>query len=198
MWTPILPNVPSLPKSQVKWQDRRFFSPPEVYRAVSLLRRPSRPAPSPAHTRNPGDVTVGFDYLIPRWTVIDPAVKEDFEALGRLGRGAFTIDSRDDADRLWVVRYASPSLPPTYVLYDHTTRTTCLIFETLPALDGYALAATPAGIAFTPDLYACAVDIVGPENNLDFVGRVEEFLARYLGGRAEPWREVPGSSAEVR
>ena len=37
-----------------------------------------------------------------------------------------------------------------------------------------------------------------PENNLDFVGRVEEFLARHLGGRAEPWREVPGSSAEVR
>ncbi len=36
------------------------------------------------------------------------------------------------------------------------------------------------------------------ENNLDFFGRVEEFLAKHLGGRAEPWREVPGSSAELR
>ncbi len=35
------------------------------------------------------------------------------------------------------------------------------------------------------------------ENILDFYGRVEEFLSKYLGGRAEPWKAVPGSSAEV-
>ena len=32
----------------------------------------------------------------------------------------------------------------------------------------------------------------------DFMGRVDEFLARYLGGRMEPRVEIPGSSAEVR
>jgi dipeptidyl aminopeptidase/acylaminoacyl peptidase len=37
-----------------------------------------------------------------------------------------------------------------------------------------------------------------PENIQDFNGRVEEFLARHLGGRAEPWRAVKGSSAELR
>jgi dipeptidyl aminopeptidase/acylaminoacyl peptidase len=36
------------------------------------------------------------------------------------------------------------------------------------------------------------------ENNVDFFGRVEEFLALHLGGRKQPWREVPGSSAEKR
>jgi len=36
------------------------------------------------------------------------------------------------------------------------------------------------------------------ENNMDFFGRVEEFLARHLGGRKEPWKSVPGSSVEVR
>jgi dipeptidyl aminopeptidase/acylaminoacyl peptidase len=36
------------------------------------------------------------------------------------------------------------------------------------------------------------------ENNLDFFGRVEEFLALHLGGRKQPWTPVPGSSAEVR
>jgi dipeptidyl aminopeptidase/acylaminoacyl peptidase len=36
------------------------------------------------------------------------------------------------------------------------------------------------------------------ENNLDFFGRAEEFLSKYLGGRAEPWEAVPGSSAQVR
>ncbi len=37
-----------------------------------------------------------------------------------------------------------------------------------------------------------------PENRLDFYGRVEPFLARHLGGRAEPFAEVKGSSAQVR
>ncbi len=37
-----------------------------------------------------------------------------------------------------------------------------------------------------------------PENSLDFFGRVEEFLAKHLGGRAEPWKKMEGSSAELR
>lgn len=37
-----------------------------------------------------------------------------------------------------------------------------------------------------------------PENQIDFYGRVEEFLAKHLGGRAEPWKKIKGSTAEVR
>ncbi len=37
-----------------------------------------------------------------------------------------------------------------------------------------------------------------PQNILDFLGRAEEFLAKYLGGRFEPWTKIEGSSAEVR
>ena len=37
-----------------------------------------------------------------------------------------------------------------------------------------------------------------PENNLDFYGRAEEFLAKCLGGRVEPWIEIKGSTAEIR
>jgi dipeptidyl aminopeptidase/acylaminoacyl peptidase len=37
-----------------------------------------------------------------------------------------------------------------------------------------------------------------PQNNLDFYGRIEEFLAKHLGGRAEPWKKIAGSTAEVR
>jgi dipeptidyl aminopeptidase/acylaminoacyl peptidase len=36
------------------------------------------------------------------------------------------------------------------------------------------------------------------ENNLDFYGRVEEFLAKHLGGRAEPWKKIAGATAELR
>jgi dipeptidyl aminopeptidase/acylaminoacyl peptidase len=37
-----------------------------------------------------------------------------------------------------------------------------------------------------------------PVNRLDFYGRVDEFLAKYLGGRSEPWTEVKGANVEVR
>ena len=37
-----------------------------------------------------------------------------------------------------------------------------------------------------------------PNNRLDFYGRVDEFLAKHLGGRMEPWQEIKGSSASVR
>ena len=37
-----------------------------------------------------------------------------------------------------------------------------------------------------------------PENDLDFYGRVEEFLAKHLGGRAEPWKKIAGATAELR
>jgi len=36
------------------------------------------------------------------------------------------------------------------------------------------------------------------ENNRDFYGRAEEFLMKHLGGRAEPWQAVEGSTADVR
>ncbi len=36
------------------------------------------------------------------------------------------------------------------------------------------------------------------QNTLDHMGRIEEFLAKHLGGRAEPFQKIPGSSAERR
>src|SRR5262249_52944196 len=39
---------------------------------------------------------------------------------------------------------------------------------------------------------------IRPENNLDFYGRVEAYLAQNLGGRAQPWRAQPGSRVEIK
>jgi dipeptidyl aminopeptidase/acylaminoacyl peptidase len=36
------------------------------------------------------------------------------------------------------------------------------------------------------------------ENKLDFYGRMEEFLAKYLRGRCEPWEKIPGTSVQVK
>lgn len=37
-----------------------------------------------------------------------------------------------------------------------------------------------------------------PENQIDFYGRIEEFLTKHLGGRAESWKKIDGATAEVR
>ena len=37
-----------------------------------------------------------------------------------------------------------------------------------------------------------------PENQMDFYGRVEEFLGKHLGGRVEPWKKIEGTTAEIR
>jgi dipeptidyl aminopeptidase/acylaminoacyl peptidase len=37
-----------------------------------------------------------------------------------------------------------------------------------------------------------------PEDQFDFYGRVEEFLARHLGGRAEPWKKITGATGELK
>src|SRR6266536_182691 len=37
-----------------------------------------------------------------------------------------------------------------------------------------------------------------PENQFDFYGRGEEFLAKHLGGRAVPGKKIPGATGEQR
>jgi hypothetical protein len=39
--------------------------------------------------------------------------------------------------------------------------------------------------------------LIREANRLDFYNRVEQHLAKHLGGRAEPAASVPGSSAQV-
>ncbi|NOT34876.1 MAG: S9 family peptidase [Candidatus Eisenbacteria bacterium] len=37
-----------------------------------------------------------------------------------------------------------------------------------------------------------------PANATDFAARIERFLATHLKGRAEPWKDTPGTSAQIR
>ena len=37
-----------------------------------------------------------------------------------------------------------------------------------------------------------------PESNLDFYGRVQEFLAKHHSGLTEPWKEIPNATAGLR
>ena len=37
-----------------------------------------------------------------------------------------------------------------------------------------------------------------PQNRLDFYGRADVFLAKYLGGRAEPFSPIDGATAALK
>lgn len=41
-------------------------------------------------------------------------------------------------------------------------------------------------------------NFVRPENNLDLFGRVEEFFAQNLGGRAQPWQAQAGARVQIK
>ena len=74
------------------------------------------------------------------WTVIDRAVSKDFDAIRKIQPGDFTIASRDDADKTWVVGFTRDDGPYAYYSYDRGTGKATLLFHTRPVLLDYQLA----------------------------------------------------------
>jgi dipeptidyl aminopeptidase/acylaminoacyl peptidase len=74
------------------------------------------------------------------WTVIDPEVKADFEALAMLFDGDFSVVNRDDRDATWLVAYDSDRGPIRYYAWDRTARKGTFLFTARPKLEGLALA----------------------------------------------------------
>ena len=88
-------------------------------------------------THLPQIVTVPTDRNA--YLVCDPAVEADVAALRSLDRGDFSITSRDDADELWTVEFLRDDGPTAYYLYQRSTRTGTLLFESQPQLNDYEL-----------------------------------------------------------
>ena len=74
------------------------------------------------------------------WTLLDPSLQADFEALASIRDGDWNIDSRDLADTTWIVSYLLDDGPVYYYLYDRATKTATLLFSNQPALEEYTLA----------------------------------------------------------
>jgi dipeptidyl aminopeptidase/acylaminoacyl peptidase len=84
---------------------------------------------------------VSFNYLKNEWRVLDPAVKDDFAALARIGRGEFYLGERDRADSKWLVTMVADDGPVSYHLYDRASKKAELLFVSRPELNQYKLAA---------------------------------------------------------
>jgi dipeptidyl aminopeptidase/acylaminoacyl peptidase len=83
---------------------------------------------------------VGFCYLKPRWQVIDPSVKKDYELLLEGDKGIFHITARTNDDTKWMVMYSADVMPARYYLYDRPSGKLTHLFDELPELADYTLA----------------------------------------------------------
>lgn len=73
------------------------------------------------------------------WTVVDPSIADDFEALRRIRPGQFGVVSRDWADRQWVVACSSDTGPTHFYLYQRETKKAQFLMSTQPKLDAFEL-----------------------------------------------------------
>jgi dipeptidyl aminopeptidase/acylaminoacyl peptidase len=75
-----------------------------------------------------------------RWEVVDPSIKDDFEAIAKLSDGDFYVVNRDDADKHWLVAFTSDRGPIRYYAWDRAAKKGTFLFVHQPKLEGLALA----------------------------------------------------------
>lgn len=83
---------------------------------------------------------VEFDYLKPRWEVIDADIEADFKYLRGVADGNLSIGGRTQADDRWIVAYEPDDGPTVFYLYDREPRRAERLFVTRPELSDYRLA----------------------------------------------------------
>jgi dipeptidyl aminopeptidase/acylaminoacyl peptidase len=81
-----------------------------------------------------------FDPGRMRWTVVDPSIQADFDAIAKIAAGDFTVVDRDLADQTWIVSFESDRAPVRYYSWDRASRKAVFLFSTRPKLDHAALA----------------------------------------------------------
>ncbi|MBA2435867.1 MAG: hypothetical protein H0V54_12445 [Chthoniobacterales bacterium] len=146
---------------------------------------------------------VEFDYSAPRWVFLDPKIKADFETIGQLlveHHGALAPARRRLRSRREIE-------PRSLAALSRRQDSRSLAHRAGPERSaGHDLEREWNGEGLREAkrevIYVLYPDeghgFARPENNRDFYGRVEEFLAKHLGGRAEPWKKVEGATAELR
>ena len=93
--------------------------------------------------RNPRDQHVqaaAFDYMIPEWRAIDPAVAADLKYLSALQPGVFLVSSKDMSDNKWAIWYFTDNGPTSFYLYDRPAHKARLLFQDRPELALHKLA----------------------------------------------------------
>jgi dipeptidyl aminopeptidase/acylaminoacyl peptidase len=91
---------------------------------------------------------VAFEKDRLEWVVLDESIRADFDYIRTLHRGDFSVSSRDDADKTWIIAFNTDNGPVSYYAYDRASRPATFLFDNQPALNRYTLA-TMQPITFT-------------------------------------------------
>ena len=82
---------------------------------------------------------VATNRLRKTWTILDPAVKPDLDALAKLVDGEVEVIDRSGDDRTWIVAYLVDDGPVQYWLWDRDTQEGRYLFTSRPDLEGLPL-----------------------------------------------------------
>jgi dipeptidyl aminopeptidase/acylaminoacyl peptidase len=91
---------------------------------------------------------VAFEKDRLEWVVLDESIRADFDYIRTLHRGDFSVSSRDDADKTWIIAFNTDNGPVSYYACDRASRPATFLFDNQPALNRYTLA-TMQPITFT-------------------------------------------------
>jgi dipeptidyl aminopeptidase/acylaminoacyl peptidase len=84
---------------------------------------------------------VGFDPGEFEWKLLDTELAADFARIQKVAPGTVHVQSRDTADRHWIVAVTRSDAPGHYLTYDRDTRKVTPLYSARPELDGATLAA---------------------------------------------------------
>ncbi len=83
---------------------------------------------------------VAFNKDRTEWTVLDPSIKDDFDALKSIRRGDVSVINRDHADQTWLVAFNADDGPVYYYAYDRAKKAGTYLFANRKALENIKLA----------------------------------------------------------
>src|SRR5260370_10236170 len=81
-----------------------------------------------------------FDPGRRHWTVVEPSVQADFDGIGKIAAGDFSVVDRDLADKIWIVSFESDRAPVRFYSWDRASKKATFLFSNRPRLNGAPLA----------------------------------------------------------
>ena len=82
---------------------------------------------------------VSSNHARQHWTVLDPAVQDDFDYLSGVADGELLVTSRTLDDTFWTVAYTMDTGPIRFYLYDRSAKIARFLFTSQPDLEGLRL-----------------------------------------------------------
>ena len=75
------------------------------------------------------------------YRVLDASIQKDIDIISKIDEGDFSLVSRDDADKTWLVGFSSDKSVSKYYVYDRASKKAVFLFKSRTTLDRYTLAA---------------------------------------------------------